>query len=253
MKMEGDLASQNKIQASIRQETSHLKKNANELKSQIANLNIAQRELQVEQRQLSKEVVHSPDRIKFEIAKAQTKLENIQTTIHETQQERNAMKKRMEQAVTGEEGLVGVMTTMDELGKILQQYESASEDLDDLQQQWDSLDNCLEENQSEKESLKRQLRVIEKRKSDTVTVLTKTLNNAQSELDTAVNQLRVVANERLDGMARIEAGERRVDEMKRSIDKEGAKTVEEIKSRIASFRKFEEHFWRSNRAEFQTA
>ena len=75
--MEAEIAQQNKIQASIRQETYLLKKSANELKDQIANMAIALRELQSEERQLSKEVVHSPDRIKVDLARVSENLEKV--------------------------------------------------------------------------------------------------------------------------------------------------------------------------------
>ncbi len=68
--MEAEIAQQNKIQSSIRQEAHSLKRSANELKDKIANLSIALRELQAEERNLSKEVVDSPNRIRSELAKA---------------------------------------------------------------------------------------------------------------------------------------------------------------------------------------
>ena len=74
--------------SSIRQKTYLLKKSVNELTDQIANLSIALCELQTEERQLSKEVVHSPDRIKVDLAEATQKLKGIKTNILAKQRER---------------------------------------------------------------------------------------------------------------------------------------------------------------------
>ena len=86
--MEAEIAQQNKIQSSIRQETYLLKKSANELKDQIANLSIALRELQAEERRLSKEVVGSPDRIKADLAAAVRTLEGVKGAVVEKRRAR---------------------------------------------------------------------------------------------------------------------------------------------------------------------
>jgi len=101
--MEAEMAQQNKIQSSIRQETNHLKKSANELKDQIANLSIALRELQAEERQLSKEVVDSPDRIKVDLAEAIDKLEEVKKEILKRQDERDGVQRQLEHTTYAEE------------------------------------------------------------------------------------------------------------------------------------------------------
>lgn len=58
-----------------------------------------------------------------------------------------------------------------------------------------------------------------------------------------MNQLGVVESERLDGLARIEAGEKRVEELKSLIERERKATEDEIAKRIASFHKFEKVYW----------
>ena len=87
------------------------------------------------------------------------------------------------------------------------------------------------------------IRTVEKRKADTISMLTRALQTSQNDLDTAVNQLGVVESERLEGIDRIESSEQRVDEIKSRIEREKKNAEEEIAKRIASFQKFEKMYW----------
>ncbi|KAL7530602.1 hypothetical protein ACHAXR_003592, partial [Thalassiosira sp. AJA248-18] len=241
--MEAEIAQQNKIQSSIRQETYHLKKSANELKDQIANLSIALREIQAEERQLSKEVVHSPDRIKLELTEATKKLENFKKISMEKQHERGVVQKQVEYTTSAEESVRKVIAVMDTMETRVQEYEIAVEDCDDVRNKLDGMESDLEGKRGEREVQERQLEVVEKQTSDATTKLTLSLQNAQNKLDTAVNRLGIVESERLDGIARIEANEKLVEDLKVNIDSDRRKAEKEIRKRIASFQKFDKEYW----------
>ena len=147
--MEAELAQQNKIQSSIRQETLGLKKSANELKDQIANLSIALRELQGEERQLSKEVVHSPDAIKHELAEATKQLERVKNTIVQKQSERRVVHKQVESTSCAEESIKDAVVAMDTMETKVQEYEAVVEDCDDVQNRLETMENDLEERKEE--------------------------------------------------------------------------------------------------------
>ena len=87
------------------------------------------------------------------------------------------------------------------------------------------------------------IRTAEKRKADTISMLTRARQTSQNDLDTAVNQLGVVESERLEGIDRIESSEQRVDEIKSRIEREKKNAEEEIAKRISSFQKFEKMYW----------
>ena len=76
-------------------------------------------------------------------------------------------------------------------------------------------------------------------------MLTRALHTSQHDLDTAVNDLGVVESERLDGIARIESIEKRVEEIRAHIEMQRKETEKEVASRIASFQKFEKTFWKN--------
>lgn len=155
--MEAEIAQQNKIQSSIRQETNLLKKSANELKDQIANLSIALRELQAEERQLSKEVVDSPDRIKIDLAEAASKLERVKEDIASRQQEKDAVMKGMEHTSMAEESVQQGIAEMKEMETRVHEYEIAAEDHDDGNSRLESVERKLDEKEGEKVEKERQL------------------------------------------------------------------------------------------------
>lgn len=158
--MEGEIAQQNKIQASIRQETYLLKKSANELKDQIANLSIALREVQAEERQLSKAIVHSPDRIKVELADATRKLEMVKKSIVDTQRERTLVQQKAEHTTSAEESVKRIMSVMEDMETRVQEYELVVEDLEDVQNKLEGMEHVLEGKTAEKDSQGRQLKAV---------------------------------------------------------------------------------------------
>jgi len=131
--MEAEIAQQNKIQASIRQETYLLKKSANELQDQIANLSIALRELKAEERRLSKEVVHTPDRIRSDLAEATRRFECVRRSISDAQAERASVQKRAEHASMAEDVAGRIAAVMEGMDAAVQDYEMAAEDLENAQ------------------------------------------------------------------------------------------------------------------------
>lgn len=162
LQMEADIAQQNRKQASIRQETYILKKSANELKDQIANLSISLRELQATERQLSKEIVDSPDRIKFDLETAHQRLETVKKLIETKEMERKLIQLKVQNAMTAEGDTRRVMHLMDEMETKIQEYEVVVEDLDDTQRRFESAERTLEERRKEKEVQEKKLQVVGK-------------------------------------------------------------------------------------------
>jgi len=158
--MEAEMAQQNKIQSFIRQETNHLKKSANELEDQIANLSIALRELQAEERQLSKEVVDSPDRIKVDLAEATNKLEEVKKEILKRQDERDGVQRQLKNTTSAEECVNDILVEMDNMETKVQEYEMAVEDCDDAQNRLDAVEHDLDGMRGKKEVQERQLETL---------------------------------------------------------------------------------------------
>ena len=158
--MEAEIAQQNKIQASIHQETKFLKKSATELKDQIASLSNALQEFQAEERNLSKEIVQSPDRIKLDLANAMQTLEQVKKDIVRKQHERAMVRKQLEHTSAADEKLKQIMTDMNELEVKMQTYKLTVQELEDAQNTLRGIENDLEEKKKVKESQVKQLEAV---------------------------------------------------------------------------------------------
>lgn len=69
--------------------------------------------------------------------------------------------------------------------------------------------------------------------------LTKQLEAAKNELNSAVETLGLAEKERVDGIARMEASQRRVEELEALIEADRRRTNDCIKKRIEDFRKYD--------------
>ena len=159
--MEADIALQNRKQANIRQETYILKKRANELKDKIANLSISLREVQGTERMLQKEIVVSPDRIKFELGESQRRLDEIKQRIEEVEcQVKGVMRQKVQNVIQAEEGVRRVMQIMDEMEGRVQEYEVVREDLDDVQRRLEEGEGGLEERRVEIVEMEKKFKIV---------------------------------------------------------------------------------------------
>ena len=125
-------------------------------------MSISLRELQGEERQLSKEVVDSPDSIKYELATAQEKLEEIKKLIEMKEQERKVVQLKIQNAMTAEGDTRRVMHSLTEMGTKIQEYEVVMEDLDDMTSRLEGAERKFEECTREKEVQEKKLQVAGK-------------------------------------------------------------------------------------------
>lgn len=82
----------------------------------------------------------------------------------------------------------------------------------------------------------------EERHLHSKTKLTKQLDDVKNELNSAVNKLGIVEEERLDGIARMEASQKRAEELEAAIEAERKQTEEDMRKRQESFHAFENSF-----------
>lgn len=84
---------------------------------------------------------------------------------------------------------------------------------------------------------------LEKRKVEKTASLTKVLQSTQNDLDMANAELSTVESQRLEGIARIKAAEKRAEDLRSQIEFDKKSADEEIQSMISSFQKFETKYW----------
>ncbi len=263
--MEMELAQQNKIQASIRQETLVLKKNANQLKDEIDTLSITLRELQAEQRQFSAKVVHSPERIKLALAEANRKLEGVKKIIVENDNNRKSLQMDIERLVEHDKSVQDTIQTIDWSDERVQKFEMVEKDREGVENQLELAEGSLDEMRKQLKEHSKQVDVAGEKffipipsflvctllvnnqtspfavsnKTDVTTNLKKELEEADRDQNEAFERLGLVEGEMVDRIARIEAKQKRVDELETSIEEEKIMGQEWIATKKESFHKFE--------------
>lgn len=158
--MEAEIARQNKIQSSIRQENCLLQKSASNLKDQIAHLSTLRGDLQTEELQLRKAVVRSPVRVKADLRKAEKNLKQIKMRIQEKEKETNELERKVESIVKGTECVRAAMVAMENLDEMVRKYDIAVEDADDMREQVQQLERSLERKMTLKEEQEVEFQVI---------------------------------------------------------------------------------------------
>ena len=135
-------------------------KTAKELEDQIATLSIALGETRAEERQLSKLVVHSPERVKADLAATSQTLEDVKRDIEEKQREKALVQKQTEHASSAEESLRRTMVRMEKMETKRQQSELAAEESDAAKKRLEDANRSLKERRHAREEQDRELEAL---------------------------------------------------------------------------------------------
>lgn len=248
--MEGIIAQQNKIQVSLRQETYLLKKTANVLQDEVANMELALREVKATERTLRKEVVSSPDQIKINLADASSRLNEVKRLIVERVNEKAVVQKRIDNTNTALDGgsekeedggnMTRIFHTMDTLDMSVQDYEIANEDMENANLMYRTMEEDKSRMLSEMTNQQTKLEMIEKQKVDLTTQLSNMLLVVQDELGSATTKLTTVESERVDGMKKIDGCVERNTKLESMIHTDMERSEAYIVQLVTSFYKFEE-------------
>ena len=131
--LETEISQQNKLQASIRQESTDLKKKANELKDKIATAALALQEVEAEERKLSPQVVKDPDGIKNEILELKKSLDAAKVDCENAEQEANISKLRIVNATKAHNDILSVNELAEEVKYERKKLEDASKETKNLE------------------------------------------------------------------------------------------------------------------------
>ena len=256
--MECEIAQQNKIQVSLRQETYMLKKAANALQDEVANMELALREVKAEERILRKEVVSSPDQIRIDLADASSRLHEVKRRIVERVNDKALVQKRIDNAnIALDDGggkekesgggsssssMTRILHTLDTLDMSVQDYEMAREDMENANHTLAAMEVDKGRILSERVHQQTKLDMIEKQKVDSLTQLGNTLRAVQNELTTATTKLGAVESELVDGMKKIDVCVERNTKLETMIHAEKERSEANIVQLVTSFHKFEESY-----------
>jgi chromosome segregation ATPase len=244
--LEIEIARNNKLQAAKREEATELKRQANDLKDEIATATLALQEAQAEHDTLNAQIVSSPDRKKHELQSQKDALEREKAESKSLEGRLLRTKTRIlhvNQAVRDIPEITNLMEEALETGTKIKQIkeqigEASSEraTIDkktaDIMDEMEESEAALHRNEDKLSHVRKQAKVK--------------MDAAQEALEAAKEQLLMVEKDHREGMHRVEAGEAEVRAMEAQIEEERKRTQEEISIMIQEYRVTEKKILEEN-------
>ena len=246
--IETEIARQNKVQAAIRQESTALKKRANELKDEIATSSLALEEANAEEGQLASRVVSSPARIKKEMNGLLEKLEIERAGAAAAEKEAALVRRKANNVERAERAVAAAASALSEATEAKERCEGAEGEVRDLEA---SVANLGARTSSLAETAENEARRVQ-RAEEAIGHVRKQgqtrLDAAGDALSQAQADLVRVEKGRRDGIARVESSEAEGRALEDGIDAERREAENEIADMIEDYRRVEAVALESNLA-----
>uniref|UniRef100_A0A7S2XTJ4 Kinetochore protein Nuf2 n=1 Tax=Attheya septentrionalis TaxID=420275 RepID=A0A7S2XTJ4_9STRA len=240
--IEGEIAQQNKVQTSIRQQSTELKKKANDLKDKIATAALALQEAIAEERMLSSKIVVSPETIQVELQKASRLLEVEKGECKIAEQ-------GAELASTKVSNVIQAQKDIEIVRKVLGEVKIEENKLTNIEYEVRSSKKSVEQKQREldelveiKETLEREINRIDDKIAHVRKQGKARMDAAADAVEGAKQDLLIVEREKREGMALIEQSEAELLAKQTDFEREQHKTNEEIEEMVGAFRGLEKAF-----------
>ncbi len=158
--IEVEIARQNKLQTSIRQESENLKKQANVLKDKIDTADLCIQELGVKERKLAAQVVESPDKLKEDIGIQSVRLEEERKLCHNVEQTAKKVKLRIKNVTKAQESVAEATNLIRQAIDIKAKYDKSCEESKCVEERVNMNEMALAKSMQLCEDLEYQLRKI---------------------------------------------------------------------------------------------
>lgn len=244
--LEIEIARNNKLQAAKREEATELKRQANDLKDEIATAELALQEAEAEHDTLNARIVSSPDRRNHELQSLKDALEREKSeskSLEEKLQHNKTKILHVNQAVRDVPEITDLMEETLEAGHKLKQVKEQIGEASSEMAMIDKKTNAIVDEMEESEAAlhRNEDKLSHVRKQAKVK-----MDAAQEALDVAKGQLLMVEKDHREGMSRVEAGEAEVRAMEAQIEAERERTQEEISQMIQEYRAMEKKIVEEN-------
>jgi chromosome segregation ATPase len=244
--LELEIARNNKLQAAAREEASAFKKQANDLKDQLATAQWALQEAEAEEESLRSKIVSSPDRRKRDLTAKKERLEKDKEECSNLQMELQDCKTKAMNVQQATKDMQSVLVVLEELQEEFSRYEQlvrqSEETIEKIEANEKKAADILEVTEETERYLHRsEEKIVYQRKQHKMQV-----EAAHDALEMVKSQLLSVEKDRRDGMARVEAGETEVRALEAAIELARAKTQEEIQAMIAEYHETEKLYLARN-------
>jgi len=235
----GEISQQNKLQASIRQETTELKKKSNGLIENIATTSYALQEAEAEERKLSARVVKSPERIIVEVDSIKKSMENEKAECLKAEQEAQLCGAKVANVAKAEKEILNIIKILDDTKERKEMYEQVMEEMKGTEENIAATQRKIEEVKETVDYYDDQLRSIEDKISHARRETKLKMDDARTALEASQREYLIVEQDRQEGMARVDAGEADVRAIEKRIEEESKKTDAEIAEMISTYKQFE--------------
>ena len=240
--LESEIAKQNKLQSAAREEANTLKRQANDLKDELATAQWTLQECEVEEEQLRGQIVSSPDRRKDEVRVASEELDKLKMEVSRMD---DCTQKGKTSCRNLQRALKDVSATIGNLKKLQEDCNRKSEISSKLEEVMEVIASkknqqkaILEETQeAEREVGRAEGKTEAQRKQHHIQI-----QALEEALDSAKSQLLSVEKERRDGMIRVNEWEKEVQRLEEKVEQQRLATKRETDAMIAEYKVVEEEF-----------
>lgn len=244
--LELEIARNNRLQSSAREEATALKKKANDLKDELATSVWALQEAEAEEERLRLQVVSSPDRRKAEMAHRRERLDKVKQECATLEKELQDSKTKILNVKQISKDFDSINTTLEELQLQATKYSDVVKRLEEVQgkiqaSEKQSFEYTKATEQAERELHRMEDKIVHQRQQHKMQ-----MDAMQEALEVAKSQLLDVEKDRRDGMARVEAGEAEVKKLEADMEREKYKTAQEIQAMIREYQETEMLFLERN-------
>jgi chromosome segregation ATPase len=244
--LELEIARNNKLQAAAREEASAFKKQANDLKDQLATAQWALQEAEAEEESLRSKIVSSPDRRKRDLTAKKERLEKDKEECSNLQMQLQDCKTKAMNVQQATKDMQSVLVVLKELQEEFSRYEQlvrqSEETIEKIEANEKKAADILEVTEETERYLHRsEEKIVYQRKQHKMQI-----EASHDALEMVKSQLLSVEKDRRDGMARVEAGETEVRALEAAIELARVKTQEEIQTMIAEYQETEKLYLARN-------
>lgn len=244
--LELEIARNNRLQSTAREEAAALKKKANDLKDELATSVWALQEAEAEEERLRSQVVSSPDRRKAEMTHRRERLDKVKQECATLEKELQDSKAKILNAKQISKDFDSINSTLDELQVQATKYADIIKQLEETQEKIQVSEKQTSEYAKATEQAERELHRIEEKIIHQRQQRKMQMDAMQEALEVAKSQLLAVEKDRRDGMARVEAGEAEVKKLEADMEREKIKTAQEIQAMIREYQATEKLFLERN-------
>lgn len=233
------IAQANKLNIAKREESTNLKRKANDLKDELATATWALEEAEAEEQRLRSQVVSSPDRRQRELNIKREALDKERDECEHVEEALQATKTKCSHVADAIKAVQSAVTAAEAVKEHGDKYTAVANQLENSTRQLQISNQQVTEVHEKVVLAERDVNRTQEKLTNLQKQSKSKLEQAQESLQMAKSKMHSVEKDRQDSMKRIEDGAVRVRELESHIEDERIQAKEEIDVMIADFQEME--------------